>query len=208
MTGRNLANVNTPGYSRQRVDLSSGATMAGRYGPESMGVSIIGVSQARDTFLDRQVRLEKSLTAGLTMKQDIYSQVQTALGQNINTAGGATGVDDISSSTGGISGGLNEFFSAFQALSANPSDVSTKQTVMESAATLVEKINLADQRLGAVQGELTEQIGADVASANQLLREIAGAERKDCSLRSNGPRAGRSICATSDKRSWNSFRLT
>src|SRR5688500_17200317 len=97
VTGRNLANVNTPGYSRQRVDLSSGATMAGRYGPESMGVSIIGVSQARDTFLDRQVRLEKSLTAGLTMKQDIYSQVQTALGQNINTAGGATGVNEVSS---------------------------------------------------------------------------------------------------------------
>src|SRR5262245_7521678 len=82
VTGRNLANVNPPGYSRQRVDLSSGATMAGRTGPEPMGVRILGVSQARDTFLDRQVQTEKSLSAGLAARQDIYNQVQTALGQS------------------------------------------------------------------------------------------------------------------------------
>jgi len=174
VTGRNLANVNTPGYARQRVDLSSGAMFSGRNGPESMGVKIEGVSHARDTFLDRQIRVEKSLTAGLTMKQDTYSQVQTALGQGINTSNGAVGVDGISGATGGISGGLDEFFSGFQALSANPTNASAKSVIVDSATTLVEKINLADRRLAAVQGDLTEQIAADVAGANQLLKDIAG----------------------------------
>lgn len=174
VTGRNLANVNTAGYARQRVDLSSGATMAGKEGPEGMGVRILGVSQARDTFLDRQVQAERSLSAGLAARQDIYDQVQTALGQGINTAGQASGVEGISSSIGGISGGLNEFFSAFQALSANPSDATAKSTVLESAGALVEKINTADRRLAAVQSDVTEKLGADVAKVNQLLKDIAG----------------------------------
>ncbi len=173
-TGRNLANVNTVGYARQRVDLNSGATMAGRNGPEAMGVRITGVSQARDIFLDRQVQTEKSLSAGLAAKQDIYDQVQTALGQKINTAGQPAGVDGIPSSTGGISGGLDDFFSSFRALSANPADTTTKSTVLNAAGALVEKINAADQRLATVQGELTEKIGSDVTKVNQLLQDVAG----------------------------------
>ncbi len=187
VTGRNLANVNTPGYTRQRVDLSSGATMPGQYGPEAMGVSILGVSQARDIFLDRQVQTEKSLTASLTTKQDIYDRVQTALGQGINTTGQAVGVDGISAATGGINGELDEFFGAFQELSVNPSDVTAKATVLESAASLVEKINLADQRLAAVQSEVTEKIDSDVIGANQLLRDIAGLNEKIARYEVNSP---------------------
>jgi flagellar hook-associated protein 1 len=187
VTGRNLANVNTAGYSRQRVELSSGATMEGRNGPESMGVRILGVNQARDTFLDRQVQTERSLSAGLAVKQDIYNQVQTALGQSINTSGGAAGVDGISASTGGISGGLDEFFGSFQELSANPGDATTKNEIMETAASLVEKINLADQRLASVQSGITEKIGTDMGAANQLLKDIAGLNEKIARFEMNSP---------------------
>ncbi|MEA3213591.1 MAG: flagellar hook-associated protein 1 [Chthoniobacter sp.] len=187
VTGRNLANVNTPGYARQRVDLNSGATMQGTNGPEPMGVRIAGVSQLRDTFLDRQVQAEKSLSSGLALKQDIYDQVQTALGQNINTAGQSAGVEGISSSTGGISGGLDEFFGAFQELGANPADAATKSTVLESAGALVDQINLADQRLATVQSDLTEKIGSDVTSVNQLLHDVAGLNEKIARFESGSP---------------------
>lgn len=174
VTGRNITNVNTRGYSRQRVNFSSGQMVAGMYGSQTMPVRITGVTQARDIFLDRQVRTERSLTAGLTAKSSIYDSVQTALGQNISTSGQASGVDGVSSSTSGISGGLDAFFNSFQALSANPSDPATKNSVMDSASALVDQINAADQRLATVQSDQTAAIGSDVDNVNQLLKDVAG----------------------------------
>ena len=187
VTGRNLANANTVGYSRQRVELSSGATMAGRNGPEPMEIRIDGVSQARDVFLDRQVQTEQSLTAGLQAKQDIYDQVQTALGQGIETGTSSSGVDSVGNSTGGISGSLDDFFGSFQQFSTNPANGGTRSTVLESAGSLVERINAADQRLSALQDELTGAIGTDVNAVNRLLGDVADLNEKIARFETSSP---------------------
>jgi flagellar hook-associated protein 1 len=187
VAGSNLNNVNTPGYSRQQAVLSAGTTIDGTYGPEATGVVIQGVTQARDTFLDQQVQTEASLTSGLTAKQSVYGQVQTALGQDINTTGQSSGVAGLSTSTSGIGGSLDDFFNAFQALSTAPSDPATKSTVIESAGELVDKINTADQNLAGVQSNLTTQIGSEVTSANQLLSQIAGLNKQIATFEVGSP---------------------
>jgi len=177
ITGNNLNNANTVGYSRQTVNISSGLTVVTLNGPESSGVTA-SASQARDSFLDQQVQSEKSQTGAATAIQSVYSQVETALGQSINTSGQASGVDSTSSSTPGIAGALNDFFNSIQALTTNPSDSSTKSNVIESASELADQINQADQQLAGVQASTTQQIGSDVQSANQLLSNIANLNAK------------------------------
>jgi flagellar hook-associated protein 1 FlgK len=187
VTGRNLANVNTAGYSRQRVELGAGETMVGRNGPEAMEVRIEGVTQARDIFLDRQVMSERTLLGALETTQDAYQQVQTALGQDIDTGGQASGVDAIADSTKGIAGGLDEFFGAFNQLSVNPANPAARSTVIGSAAALADKINSADQRLATVQSTLTEKINLDVDAVNGLLSEIATLNQKITRYEVNSP---------------------
>lgn len=174
VTGRNMTNVNTTGYSRQVLNLDSGGTYAGPNGPESMGVRITGVTQARDIFLDSQVQVEKSMTGGFTAQQDIYNRVEAALSQNIDTSSQSSAIDAAKNSTKGIGGALNDFFTAVQAWGNNPSDPAAKSPVLEAATTLVQRINDADSRLSDVQTDTTNQLNSDVNSVNQLLKDISG----------------------------------
>ena len=68
-----------------------------------------------------------------------------------------------------------------------PPHTTPKTAVIESAKTLVDKINVADQRLAAVQSEITEKIGSGVANANQLLNDIAGLNEKIARFEANTP---------------------
>lgn len=187
ITGRNLANVNTPGYTRQRIELNSGLTVKGPQGPESTGVEITAVTQARSIYLDRQVQTEKSLTAGMSAKQQIYSQVQTALGQTIDTSSGSTSVDDIAGVSKGISGSLNELFNDFQELASNPTNATVKNGIINTAGTLADKINTADKDLATIQSDLTDQINSDVNTVNGILKEIAGLNERIGKLEINTP---------------------
>jgi flagellar hook-associated protein 1 FlgK len=187
VTGNNLANVNTPGYSRQTVQISSGAMIQGAQGPEPLSVQISGVTQARSTFLDQQVTFEKSLTGSMSTLNGIYQQVQSALGQNIDTSAQSNSVSSASGSAGGISGALSAFFNSFQALAANPSDPTAKNIVLSQAQTLATQINRADQNLAQVQTNTTDQINTDVTTVNGLLKNIADLNLKISKTEANAP---------------------
>ena len=63
ISGKNLANVNNPNYARQRVVIGSLGTVQTAQGPESMGVTALGIEHLRDSLLDQQVRIESALAA-------------------------------------------------------------------------------------------------------------------------------------------------
>jgi len=173
VAGNNLNNVNTAGYSRQIVQIGSGAMLQGTQGPEAMEVSVSAVTQARSSFLDQQVTFEKSLTGSMSALNDIYQQVQSALGQNVDTSGQSSSISTDSTISGGITGAMSSFFNAFQSLAANPADSTTKSTVISQAQTLALQINTADQNLAQVQSSTNSQISTDVSSVNGLLKDIS-----------------------------------
>lgn len=171
--GRNLANVNTVGYARQRVVLGNSSVVDTGYGPQENGVGLLGTEQIRDQFLDASVTRELSNTALLRAQQSAFTKAQTALGESVDrsTAGGS--ITDSSSTTNGISSALNDYFTAWDAVSANPSDAGARQVLLQKANTLADKFNTVDQRLSGLQGDLTSQVTTDTANVNGLLKEIA-----------------------------------
>lgn len=168
LSGRNLANVNNPAYARQRVILGDRGTVVTPDGAQSLGLEAMGVQQLRDSLLDRQVTREISLKAAYSAEQQAYSRAQAGLGQNVSSAGAVDG-----SVSSGLDAAINDFFNAFQGLAARPTDVGERQTLLQKAGILTDRLRLTDSRLAQVQSDLNAQIGTDVADANRLLQTVA-----------------------------------
>lgn len=168
-TGKNLANVNNPNYARQRVVYGDRGTVETPDGVQSLGLEVLAVRQLRDILLDRQLLREIGMSGSLEAEQQALQRAQAGLGQNIDGSSALTG-----SATGGLAAALDKFFNAFQSLASRPTDMGTRQTLLQQAAILTDTISEADTRLGQVQSDINAEIGADVSEVNTLLDTLAG----------------------------------
>lgn len=167
--GRNLANVNNAEYARQRVIFGDRGTVQTTMGPQSLGLEALGYEQLRDALLDKQMTREISITSELEMLSSALDTAQAGLGQSIDRTAS-------SSSQGGASGvaeAMSEFFNSFESLAAKPTDVGEKQTLLQKAMILTERLQLTDSRLTQVQDDMTTQITSDVDRVNDILSNVA-----------------------------------
>ena len=182
--GKNLANVNNPAYSRQRVIYGDRGTVVTPTGAESLGLEVLGVQQLRDSLLDRQLMREISLKSSFGAEQAGYQRAQAGLGQSVG-ASGAT--DATSASANGLGAALDRLFNSFQGLAASPTDVGARQTLLQNASILTDRFQLADTRLGQVQSDLDAQVGSDVSGVNTLLSTIANLNNQIGRFEVNAP---------------------
>ncbi|MEO5958832.1 MAG: flagellar hook-associated protein FlgK [Opitutaceae bacterium] len=171
IAGKNLANVNNATYARQRVIFGDLGTVLTANGPQSMGLQALGVEQLRDRLLDQQVLKEIALSLSHQSEQQAYQRAQAGLGQGVTGTSAVTGSS--STSDNGIAAALDDYFNAFQSLAANPTDAGQRQTLIQRASILVDRIQLADNRLAQVQSDLGAQVTNDVSDANRILQDIA-----------------------------------
>jgi flagellar hook-associated protein 1 FlgK len=183
--GRNMANVNNVNYARERVLLGDRGTIMTATGPEGTGLEAMGVTQLRDSLLDQQVLREVSLKASLDTSQSGLQNAQAGLGEQINSAStdSSTGISDAN----GISASLTNFFNAFQSLAGNPTDVGQRQTLIQQAGILTDRIQLTDTRLAQNQSDLTAQATGDVATVNTDLQNIANLNAQIARFEVNAP---------------------
>lgn len=172
IAGKNLANVSNTAYARQRVIYGDRGTVATPQGAYSLGLEALGVEQLRDVLLDRQVVRESSLTAYYQSQQNAYQRAQAALGQNISSAGQAVSTSSSTSDTG-IAAALDDLFNSFHSFAANPTDNGARQSLVQTASIVTDRIQIADTRLAQVQADLDSQIQSDVSEANRLLETIS-----------------------------------
>lgn len=182
--GRNLANVNNAHYARQRVEFGDRGTVVTAIGPMSLGLEALGIQQLRNALLDKQYTQEVSRRAELERSQAGLEMAQAGLGQYVDRTSN-TG----SSSDGahGIAETMADFFNSFYSLSAKPTDVGEKQTLVQRAGILVDRFNLTDTRLAQVQADMSAQVAADVEKANGLLDAIANLNREIARFELNSP---------------------
>ena len=167
VAGRNMANVNNPDYSRQRVVFADRGTVLTPQGPESMGIEAKSVQQIRDALIDQQVSRESASQSSLQSESDVYSQAQAALAETIDRT------QTTGTTSQGISGAVSAFFNAFQAFAASPTDVGQRQNLIQQAGILTDQFNATDTRLAQVQTDVGTNVTADTASVNDLLKTVA-----------------------------------
>jgi len=174
ITGKNLANINNRGYSKQRVDVGDRGSIETGIATESMGVEALELRQNRDVLLDKSVMREYTAMSGMEAAKKVLENAQTALGQFLDRTKDSSSIQNAPSSNGGgISDVLSDFFNAWESFSVKPNDVGVKQLLIEKADILSEKINLTDQRLSEVQTNVDDQIDSDLIDVNGILNTIA-----------------------------------
>jgi len=169
VTGQNLANANNPAYARQRVQIQTSTPTPTSIGMEGTGVQAVSIQQVRDQLIDSQIRSESSVGGYWNSQQGALQNAQTQLNEflNLSSTNGASG------STTGLSSQLNNLFNAFQSVATSPTDSSARLSLVNAAQSLASGFNQASQSLSTLNGLLNTSVGSDVASANQLLSDIA-----------------------------------
>jgi flagellar hook-associated protein 1 FlgK len=174
VAGKNLANINNRGYSKERVEIGDRGSIETGVAFESMGVEAMGLRQNRDALLDKTVMREITSTSSLEAAKKVLESAETALGQFLDRTKDSTSIQNASgASGGGISDALTDFFNAWESFSVKPNDSGEKQLLIAKAQILADKINSTDTHLAQVQSDADAQLDTDIGVVNDLLAEIA-----------------------------------
>ena len=132
LTGHNLANVNNPGFSRQRMEVDATYQLEAGQQSRGTGVDIQTIQQIRDQILDAQIRSEKSTTGFLESKMTGLEYMQAGLGPVLNImgqdgqqSGGATGLTAL----------FNDFSGKLHEVANDPSR-NARQSFIDAAQNL------------------------------------------------------------------------
>jgi len=156
-TGQNIANVSTPGYSRQVVEQQPSPSV--QYGLTSVGqgTNITGINRIYSEFLAVQANAARTTSSNLA--------TQNAEMQPINNL--------LTDSSSGLSTAVLDFFNKLQNLSSKPSDTASRQTVISASQNLVARFNDAQKQLTNVNSSLNIQIKDSVTKINEAASQIA-----------------------------------
>ncbi len=158
ITGQNIANANTEGYSRRIVTFESDEVMVRGFSSVLRnGVKVSRIERARDMFLDNQFRVHNSDLG--------YSEEIAKTNISANEILGEPGDN-------GVNARLNDFYNAASDLAANPQLSSAKVNFVNAAKTLANTMNLVDSNLARLSSELTEPISGSAAIAVTELNEL------------------------------------
>ncbi len=156
--GANVANVNTPGYSRQRADMIAVGDVSIKGLGAQFGVNVEQVSRIYDRYIESQLLQRQQATAyGDAMLQSL---------QNIETI-----LDDTNG--GGINAQLDRFWASWEDLANNPSGKLERNALLSTAESLAGAIGSYKQSLDSVNTELNRSIADVVPLINDKIREIA-----------------------------------
>jgi flagellar hook-associated protein 1 FlgK len=180
--GNNLSNVNTPGYARQRANLTETDTVLTGSGEQGTGVSVSDIESVRSTLLDGLVQQSLGSQGYADDQSSLTSTVQTALGENFSSA--TTTGSASTTSSGAIQTALSNFFTSLQALSASPSDSTARQEVVQDATTLSTALNGAYSRIQQTQSQIATDASSITDQVNQLSTSIASLNQQIVSVQS------------------------
>lgn len=172
LAGKNLANVNNPNYSRQKVVFGDRGTVLTPQGPQSLGLEAVGVTHLRDKLMDEQLIREISASADLTSLTNSLQQAEAALGEKVDRTNDGSDLG-ASSSGSGLGDALNSFFAEFHTVANHPTNVSGRRSLIAQAEILSDRFNLVDGRLEALQDGLSGAVIDETSAANDILSSIA-----------------------------------
>ena len=153
MVAANVANADTPGYTRKVVNqVPTG-------GSSSIGVRVSDIQRQIDLYIQRQLRVENAGASYADTRARMYSQLQEIYGQ----PGSDTALESV----------YNSFTSALQVLSTSPDDPGARTAVVNSAQLLTQQLNQLSASIQGQRANAELAISDAVNSANEAMTQIA-----------------------------------
>ncbi|MDD4912269.1 MAG: flagellar hook-associated protein FlgK [Sideroxydans sp.] len=157
VTSHNIANANTPGYTRQEVLQSAMQPQNTGSGFFGQGADVVGVKRNYDEFLSAQLGEAQTKSSSLNTQFALSQQVSNLLGD----------------SSGGLTPALQDFFSSINTVSNAPESIAARQTMIGSAQSLANRMQTLDARLSEIRNGLNSQITNSTAIINSYAKSIA-----------------------------------
>jgi flagellar hook-associated protein 1 FlgK len=174
VTGNNIANVNTPGYSRQRLNIASDVPVNSAIGPAGNGVKAVEVERVYQRFLGVQINNETQSLGRWEAQKDSLERVEMIFDES-----GGYGLNQV----------MNDFWNAWQDLTNNPSG-SVERTILvakgEMLATTFSK-NYKD--LKTLQQDIDALVDGAVEEINRLSENMVDLNQKIIQMESDGNKA-------------------
>ena len=154
----NIANVNTPGYARQRINLVPGDPVAQEMYQAGAGVKVDSIDSYRSRFLDHRVSEELQRQGEFSASSSALQQVESLFNDTADS---------------GLQSVIAAFFHSFSSLANAPEDVTLRQQVLACAENLGTQFRQKYEALQSVQRLLDRDIADTVADINSIAANIA-----------------------------------
>ena len=163
VTGQNIANANTEGYTRQRVEMQSqvGAITPGLYARTDglgAGVSVSDVQRLRDDYMENRARTEHAGGAYLANQTQAYSSIEDVFAEPSDTA---------------LQSSLHDMWGTWSDVANNPQLTATRSTLLQQSSTVTDGLNTAHNALATQWSENRTQLSAYVNEVNTAATTIA-----------------------------------
>ena len=169
VTGQNIANVQTEGYSRQEVKFESTNPRSFNLGQLGTGVRVAGIERSHDEFLFSQILGEGDTLGQYQVRKDVYDQLEILLSENNGQS---------------LNQSLSSFFASVQDLASNPTGLPERSNMLAEAQSLTSVFNNLGESLFQIQQNLDSAISVEVEKINSLAAEVAALNK---SIHANEP---------------------
>ncbi|MCA1031439.1 flagellar hook-associated protein FlgK [Bacillus timonensis] len=177
-TGHNIANANTPGYSRQRVNFSQtnpypavGRTMPNMPGQMGTGVEAGTIQRVRENFLDVQYRSENNKLGYWESRADAIEKMEQIMNEP---------------SEEGLSITMDRFWQSLQDLAVNPSNSGARSVVRQRGIAVAETFNYLSNSLNGIQQDLKNELNLNVKELNSLVTQLNGLNKQIAEIEPHG----------------------
>lgn len=157
VTSHNVSNVNTPGYTRQRVNLTSTDALSSNSGMINAGVKITGIKQIRNEFIEGEIRRVSNLLSSYSAEKEILTRIESLLNEPSDV---------------GLGQLLENFFNAFDDLSKNPEDRSIRVSVAQTGRALAQRFNDIFYGLLGIKKDIIADLEAKIKNINQIIEDL------------------------------------
>ena len=163
ITGHNIANVNTDGYSRQRVNMETNEPYSSQPGQTGTGVRAAEIQRIYDRFLGAQINNENQNLGNWETQKGVLERVEIIFDE---------------SSGYGLNQAMSEFWNAWQDLANNPSDYAGRAALLAKSETMTTTFNNIYSNLEQIQTDIDTSIMGTVKEINSIAERIAGLNQK------------------------------
>lgn len=158
VTGHNIANINTAGFSRQQAIIAAAAPDYSKKFPEGLGATIEQVRQIRQTFLDNVYWSENEVLGYQETRLKTLNDIQSIIGEPL---------------TDGLQSVMNQFWDSWQELSKSPESLTVRALVRQRANAFVTQANHIGEQLNKLQEDLDSEVKVRIDEINTLAQNIA-----------------------------------
>lgn len=174
VTGNNIANVNTPGYSRQKLNVETNAPLTSSLGPMGDGVRATGIERKYDRFLGAQIINESQTMGRWEAQKSGLERAEIVL----NESGGY-----------GLNHALSEFWTTWQDLSNSPENKSVRAVLVSKSEFLADSFNKNYADLQEAQKDIDAGILGTIEDINRITEDIASLNEKIMATETTGVNA-------------------